>query len=88
MATNKNAADIELTIFGGLCTELAPSDLPSGASPLNWDVDFDIGRVRTRDGLGSVYAFFTGKAMLYESGPGLQNFMELEDGSGVMLLES
>lgn len=55
MPQNKNAADVELTVFGGLCSEMAPSDLPQGASPLTYDTDFDIGRARTRDGLQSVY---------------------------------
>lgn len=55
MPQNKNAADVELAIFGGLCSEIQPSDLPMGASPLTYDNDFDIGRVRTRDGLQSVY---------------------------------
>lgn len=45
------AADISLTTFGGLCTEVAPSDLPEGASPLNWDVDYLVGSVKSRDGL-------------------------------------
>jgi hypothetical protein len=53
----RNAADISLTVMGGLCTEMAPSDLPQGASPLNWDVDYLVGSVRTRDGLASVYSF-------------------------------
>jgi hypothetical protein len=55
MPTNKNAADVELTIMGGLCSECAPSDLPMGASPLTYDTDFDIGRARTRDGLQNVF---------------------------------
>ena len=55
MPTNKNAADVELTIMGGLCSEMAPSDLPQGASPLTFDTDFDIGRAKTRDGLQNVF---------------------------------
>ncbi len=88
MPSPKNSADVELTIFGGLCTEIQPSDLPLGASPLTYDTDYDIGRVRTRDGLGSVYTTVSADALLQESGPGLQNFFELEDGSGIILLES
>jgi hypothetical protein len=88
MPAQKNSADVELSIFGGLCTEIQPSDLPQGASPLTYDTDFDVGQVRTRDGLQSAYTLVANNAMLYESGPGLQNFMELEDGSGIMLLES
>lgn len=33
------------------------SDLPEGASPLNWDVDFIIGAVKTRAGLSNVYTY-------------------------------
>lgn len=44
-----------LSSFGGLVTEASPSDLPEGASPLNWDVDFLVGSVLTRPGLSSVY---------------------------------
>lgn len=88
MPTNKNAADVSLTVMGGLCSEMAPSDLPQGASPLTFDTDFEIGRTRTRDGLESVYTLVTGDALLLESGPALQNFVELESGSGIVLLES
>jgi hypothetical protein len=87
MPTNKNAADVTVTIFGGLCSEMAPSDLPQGASPLTFDTDFDIGRARTRDGIGSVYTQVASDALLLESGPALQNFFELEDGTGIILLE-
>jgi hypothetical protein len=87
MPSNKNAADVSLTILGGLCSEMAPSDLPQGASPLTYDTDFDVGRVRTRDGLQSVYTQVTGDAVLLESGPALQNFVELESGAGIVLLE-
>lgn len=48
-------ADISLSIFGGLCTEMAASDLPEGASPLNWDVDYLVGSVQTRSGIQSQY---------------------------------
>lgn len=55
MNNAKNSADVELAIMGGLCTEMAPSDLPLGASPLCYDVDYLVGSVKTRDGLASVY---------------------------------
>lgn len=87
MPQNKNAADVSLTIMGGLCSEMAPSDLPQGSSPLTYDTDFDVGRVRTRDGLQSVYTQVSGDAVLLESGPALQNFVELESGTGIVLLE-
>lgn len=87
MPTNKSAADVELTILGGLCSEISPSSLPQGASPLTYDTDFEIGQVRTRDGLQSVYTQVTGDAVLLESGPALQNFVTLENGTGIVLLE-
>ena len=88
MPQQKSAADVALTILGGLCSEMAPSDLPQGSSPLTYDTDYDVGRVRTRDGLQSVYVEGIVDALLLESGPGLQNFLELEDGSGILLLEN
>lgn len=88
MPSPKNSADVELTIFGGLCSEIQPSDLPQGASPLTYDVDFDVGRVRSRDGLESVYTLVSADAFLLESGPALQNFIELESGTGILLLEN
>jgi len=48
-------ADISLSVFGGLCVELAASDLPEGASPLNYDVDFLVGSVKVRDGFQAQY---------------------------------
>jgi len=87
MPTNKNAADVVLDILGGLCSEMAASDIPKGASPLTYDTDYDVGRVKTRDGLQSVYTQVTGDAVLLESGPALQNFVELENGTGIVLLE-
>lgn len=88
MPQNKNAADVALTILGGLCSEMAPSDVPQGGSPLTYDTDYDIGRVKTRDGLESVYTQVSVDAFLLESGPALQNFFELESGAGILLLEN
>ena len=88
MPQNKSAADVSVTIFGGLCSEMAASDLPQGSSPLTYDTDFDVGRVRSRDGLESVYTQSAVDAILYESGAGLQNFIELESGTGILLLEN
>ncbi len=34
-------------------------DIPEGASPRNWDVDYGVGGVFTRPGLQSVYAYAT-----------------------------
>lgn len=46
-----------LDTFGGLITQINPSDLPEGASPRTWDTDFIVGSVFTRAGLASVYVF-------------------------------
>ena len=43
--------------MGGLITFASPQDLPEGASPRNFDVDFIVGSVFTRPGLAPVYTF-------------------------------
>jgi hypothetical protein len=43
--------------MGGLITLADPRDLPEGASPRNWDVDYRVGSVYTRPGLVSVYTY-------------------------------
>src|SRR6266404_4563734 len=48
---------VPLTVFSGAVTEMAPEDLPEGASPLNQDVDFLPGSVFSRAGRQSVYSF-------------------------------
>lgn len=51
---------ITVTTFGGLASELTPTKLPAGPSPLCLDCDFDqIGSVRTRDGLFGPYTYST-----------------------------
>lgn len=57
MNNNRQSADVVLTTYGGLCVEVAATDLPEGASPQNWDVDYDVGAVFTRSGLKSAYQF-------------------------------
>lgn len=55
----ENAASgvpIPLSTFGGLSTELSPTDLPEGGSPDCSDVAFQPGSVLTRPGLSRVYA--------------------------------
>ena len=49
--------DSALTTFSGLIAEMQPVDLPEGASPLCWDVDYIIGAVSTRPGTESVYSY-------------------------------
>lgn len=48
---------IPLGSFLGLYTEASPTDLPEGASPLCWDVDFVIGSVKMRPGKQTVFSF-------------------------------
>lgn len=50
-------AKIPLTVFGGAVTEMAPSDLPEGASPYNQDCDFLPGSVFTRGGRSNVISY-------------------------------
>lgn len=52
--------DVPCEIFGGLVSDLAPTDLPMGASPDNQDVAFQIGLVKTRPGLQNVFAAIAG----------------------------
>src|SRR6266852_5847790 len=48
---------IPLTVFGGAVTEMAPSDLPEGASPFNQDCDFLPGSVFSRGGRQNIIGF-------------------------------
>ena len=52
--------DAPLDMFGGLVTDVAPADLPAGASPDCADVAFVPGAVKTRPGLLSMYAAISG----------------------------
>ena len=53
-------SDAPLDIFGGLVTDMAPADLPGGASPDCADVAFQLGAVKTRPGLLSMYTPIAG----------------------------
>src|SRR6476660_5241868 len=53
-------SDAPLDIFGGLVTDVAPPDLPAGASPDCADVAFLPGAVKTRPGLLSVFSAISG----------------------------
>lgn len=46
-----------LDTMAGLITFASAQDLPEGASPRNWDVDYIVGSVFTRAGLQSVYTY-------------------------------
>lgn len=48
-----------LDTMGGLTTLADARDLPEGASPRCWDVDFIVGSVMSRPGLASVYTYAT-----------------------------
>lgn len=49
---------VGLTVFGGAVTEMAPEDLPEGASPWNQDCDYTPGAVFTRGGRANQITFF------------------------------
>jgi hypothetical protein len=51
----KGRGDATIDVFGGLVLNMSAEGLPEGASPRNWDVDYQLGQVETRDGLSSVY---------------------------------
>ena len=53
-ATNSTAT---LDTLGGLYTAANPQDLPEGASPRNYDVDYITGSVYQRPGLQNVYSY-------------------------------
>jgi len=53
-------SDAPLDIFGGLVTDVAPPDLPAGASPDCADIAFLPGAVKTRPGLLSVFSAISG----------------------------
>ena len=48
--------DVGLDVLGGLNTSMPPANLPPGASPLNQDIVYPEGAVRTRPGLSSFFA--------------------------------
>lgn len=57
MATPQAAQPVTLDEFLGLITNCSAESVPMGASPLNWDVDYQIGEVFGRPGLVSMYSF-------------------------------
>ncbi len=55
---------------GGLITFAKPQDVPEGASPRCWDVDFEVGSVKSRPGLSSFFTYavtirITGYSLVY-----------------------
>jgi hypothetical protein len=65
---------VPLVVFGGAVPELAPEDLPEGASPFNQDCDYNPGSVFTRGGRTTQHVYFnlnaTGTAQAGLSVPG------------------
>lgn len=57
-------ADVPLSLFGGLDTELSPPDLPEGISPDCEDVIFLPGSVSSRPGLHKAYPAISGNPTL------------------------
>ena len=55
MNNTKTGITIPLSTFGGLSTELSPTDLPEGGSPDCQDVAFLPGSVQTRPALSRLY---------------------------------
>lgn len=78
-------ADLPLEIFSGLVTDIAPSDLPAGASPANQDVQFFLGGWKTRGGLGGgVFAALGGNPTInYE-----KTFTDRQRNKRFMFLDS
>lgn len=61
MAVNTvGSVDVPCSLFAGLNTELAPSDIPEGVSPDNQDVIFLPGSVQSRPGLHKLYTAIAG----------------------------
>lgn len=50
------AIDVTLTLFGGMDTELSPSDVPEGLSPDNQDMVYAPGSTGSRPGLHKLFA--------------------------------
>lgn len=60
--------NVPLSTFGGLSTELSPTDLPEGGCPDNQDCAFVPGSVLTRPGLARVYTNIpTTSKIVYQS---------------------
>jgi hypothetical protein len=58
--TTAGSFDAPIEIFGGLVTDMSPSDLPHGVSPDCQDLVFGNGNVATRPGLQSVFGPLAG----------------------------
>ncbi len=54
---NPAVQSVGLDTYGGLIAMIRPEDLPEGASPRNYDMDFLVGNAQTRAPLQSVYSY-------------------------------
>src|ERR1700679_2722510 len=57
--TTSSKNSVTLEVFGGIVTAADDHDLPEGASPRNQDMDFLVGKTKTRPGLTSAFNFDT-----------------------------
>ncbi len=55
MHGTSQGAPVSLSGYGGLVTLARPETVPEGASPRTYDTDFQVGSVKTRAGLVSIY---------------------------------
>lgn len=53
--SNEGTLELPIEVIGGLVSNIAPSDLPHGASPDCQDIQFQIGSGKTRPGITSLY---------------------------------
>src|SRR5574340_421587 len=53
---SKPSSQLELSVFGSLCTENSFTNLPEGVSPDNQDVSYKPGAVMIRPGLKKVFS--------------------------------
>lgn len=74
--------DIPLEIFSGLVSDIAPTDLPSGASPANQDVAYELGDVKTRPGTGTG-AFPNGANYPFAGNPTVNYIKQFIDQSAI-----
>ncbi len=54
---NPAVQSVSLDTYGGLVAFIRPENLPEGASPRNYDMDFLVGSAQTRAPLQSVYSY-------------------------------
>src|SRR5271165_588749 len=90
--TTAGSFDAPIEIFGGLVTDLSPSELPHGVSPDCQDVVFSNSGVETRPGLQALFGPFAGNPTInyiktYETRNATLRAMAL-DSSGMLYKET